>query len=326
MKSYNNNCKINLRRILKNLSFSIIYFGFLIYSGILLAHPHKSIDEFANILENNDYWFRAPVHANSITDIGSDKYSKLLKSTYSHLSSFQRIELDYKYRAEFQDPYHDLSIIELLFKDENDTHFYNDKDIIQIFPDCGGTKNITVSDIPNIFPLWNYKDLVAGDVRWEYREYIEWYAIRYDKKVFIIYGMRLGNMDGIKSYVEMLYSYLIAESEDEMNGLIRELHANKIKAPVAYDSVKFLQSTLLKCGFDPGEIDGKYGEDTESALAKLLIHIGYIDSSITHSNISLSHMIRMATRKFQKDNGLLITGRCGIDTIMAMSKSFTKKG
>jgi len=124
----------------------------------------------------------------------------------------------------------------------------------------------------------------------------------------------------------MLYSYLIAESENEMDGLIRELHANKIKAPVAYDSVKYLQSTLLKCGFDPGDIDGKYGEDTENALIKLLIYIGYIDSSIIHSNISISHMIRMATRKFQKDNGLLITGRCSVDTVKAMNNTFIKKG
>ena len=326
MKRYNNIWKIIFNRIVINMSCSTIFFAFLIGSGVLQAQLNKSVNEFVSILENNDYWFLAPIQNNSITDVNGDNYDKLLKSTYSHLSSFQRIELDYKYRADFQDPYHDLSIIELSFKDENDIHNFNSSDIIQIFPDCAGTKNITVFDVPNIFPLWDYKELVAGDIKWEYREYIEWYAIRYNKKVFIIYGMRLGNMNGIKDYVVMLYSYLIAESENEMDGLIRELHANKIKAPVAYDSVKYLQSTLLKCGFDPGDIDGKYGEDTENALIKLLIYIGYIDSSIIHSNISISHMIRMATRKFQKDNGLLITGRCSVDTVKAMNNTFIKKG
>ena len=323
---YNNNSKVIFNRIVINLSCSILIFGSLIGSGTLQAQLNKSVNEFASILENNDYWFRAPIQNNSITDVNEDNYNKLLNSIYSHLSSFQRIELDYRYRADFLDPFHDLSIIELSFKDENDIHNINSDDIIQIFPDCAGTKNITVSDIPNIFPLWDYKELVPGDVKWEYREYIEWYAIRYGKKVFIVYGMRLGNMDGIKDNVGMLYSYLIAESGNEMNGLIRELHANKIKAPVAYDSVKYLQSTLLKCGFDPGEIDGKYGEDTENALIKLLIYIGYIDSGIIHSNISISHMIRMATLKFQKDKGLLITGRCSIDTVKAMGNSFINKG
>jgi hypothetical protein len=219
-----------------------------------------------------------------------------------------------------RDPNHHFTILELVFKNLEDIPFYNHMKF-QKYPLCKGSLNVSNIQKPLIFPLWEYKELVHGYIRWEYREYIKWAAIRSDRTTYIIYTNPVMWMDDIDDYIDLLTAYLEIDSEQELMDFVTGLRQHKANSRIAWEAVELLQKMLIECGFDPGSIDGRYGILTEKALAELLIKLGYLS---VYQTENVSGEIYKSLKVFQNQSGLSLTGRCDKETIEMLKKEYLK--
>lgn len=279
----------------------------------LFSKNEKTAEHFVSLLETHDYWKRA-------SSQGKDAAVPLLLAELQStnpalnlLESYDRIHMDYGNQRRQRDPMHAFTILEMQFKEKKDIPGVNE-DVVQKYPRCAGSlmfETLSDSEKVQVFPFWQYKELEHGEVmNWRHREYIEWYAIRYNKTVFILYTIPVAWMEDIPLYAEMLFEYLSADTPENMESLIQRLQMSKSRSPIDYDCIRALQLMLTKLGFDPGEADGKYGSKTEAALVQLLKKRNYLDSRHPDRN-----QIRSAVKAFQKQNNVDQSGCCDQATI-----------
>ncbi len=156
----------------------------------------------------------------------------------------------------------------------------------------------------------------------EYREYIDWYAFRYERQVFVIYSVSTTYTGKYLKYAEWFYQYLLIQGKEELDEFIALRQAGRMTAEVAYDAVPQLQDFLIRSGFNPGTPDGRYGSDTEQALLNLLLELGAVDSSLIQTTHSPRHVISISIRRFQKKHQLPVTGLCDEKTIRLLEREW----
>ncbi len=282
------------------------------------AQQEKTAKLFVFNLETYDYWRQASCIGNDAKPPKLLTYLQSKNPTLNKLTEYVRIHMDYGYSGRERDPMHRFTILELKYKNKKDIPFADNQNI-QIYPICASLlyfEKLHKHMKTQVFPLWNYKELVHHKIYWDHREYIEWYGIRYKNSVFLIYTIPTMWMKDIPKYASILNEYLLANTEEKMQLFIQSLIESKSKY-LLYTSIKDAQKMLGDLGFYQGSIDGIYGTKTEKALIELLVKLGYLN--FDNANFD---QVQHALKSFQKNNKLVQSGYYDKETINMLKKNY----